>query len=49
MIQEDLIVCNMLMCSFFIRGHKGPGLCQVIIEVILKRISVRIKETISRF
>jgi hypothetical protein len=29
------IWCNMLMCLFSIRGHKGLGFCQVLTEVIL--------------
>jgi hypothetical protein len=40
---------NILLCSFFIGGHKGPSLCQVLKEVILKRISIRINKIISRF
>jgi hypothetical protein len=36
-VLHNFIWCNMLMCLFSIREHKGFGFCQVRTEVIPKR------------
>jgi hypothetical protein len=37
-VLHNFIWCNMLMCLYSIRWHKGHGFCQVRIEVILIKI-----------